>query len=65
MDLATMASLELPDTVPQSFTSLPDLTTFHDLGDYRIDPDIRNDIVNHNDSAIAEIKHRIFPRFGL
>ena len=65
MDLATMANLELPDAIPESFTSLPGLTTFHDPGEYRIDPDIRSDIVNHNDSAIAEIKRHIFPRFDL
>ena len=65
MDLATMANLELPETVPQSFTSLSDLTTFHDPGEYRIEPDIRSDIVNHNDSAITEIKQNIFPKFGL
>ena len=65
MDLATMASFDLPGEVPNSFTSLPDLTTFHDEGEYRIDPEVRTDIVRHNESAIDEIRRRIFPRFGL
>ena len=65
MDLATMASLELADEIPSSFTSLPNMPTFHDQGDYRIDSDIRNDIIRHNQSAIDEIKQRIFPRFGI
>ena len=65
MDLATMASFELSDEIPSSFNSLTNMPTFHDEGDYRIDPDIRNDIVNHNDSAIDEMRHRIFPKFGI
>ena len=65
MDLATMADIELPDTVPDSFDSLANLTIFHDPGEYRIDANIRSEIVNHNDSAIAEIKRSIFPRFDL
>ena len=65
MDLATMASFELSDDMPPSFTSLPNQTTFHDAGEYRIDPDVRADIVNHNESAINEVQCRIFPRFGL
>ena len=65
MDLATMASFELSDDMPPSFTSLPNQTTFHDAGEYRIDPDVRADIVNHNESAINEVQRRIFPRFGL
>ncbi|MYF80114.1 MAG: acetoin utilization protein AcuC [Chloroflexi bacterium] len=65
MDLATMANLDLADEIPSSFTSLPNMPTLHDQGDYRIDPDIRNDITRHNRSAIDEIKQRIFPRFGI
>ncbi len=65
MDLATMADRDLPDQIPSNFTSLPNLTTFHDQGEYRIDADIRTDIVNHNQSAIDEIRRQIFPKFGL
>ena len=65
MDLATMANLDLADEIPSSFTSLPNMPTFHDQGDYRIASDIRNDIIRHNQSAIDEIKQRIFPRFGI
>lgn len=65
MDLATMADQDLSDEIPSDFTSLPNLTTFHDPGEYRIDPEIREDIVRHNQSAIGEIRKRIFPRFGL
>ena len=65
MDLATMANFELPEDMPPSFTSIPNQTTFHDEGEYRIDPDVRADIVNHNESAINEVRRRIFPHFGL
>ena len=65
MDLATMADQDLSDEIPSDFTSLPNLTTFHDPGEYRIDSDIRNDIINHNQSGIDEIRRRIFSKFGL
>ncbi len=65
MDLATMANFELPEDMPPSFTSIPNQTTFHDEGEYRIDPDVRADIVNHNESAVNEVRRRIFPRLGL
>lgn len=65
MDLATMAEFELPENVPESFVSLSRLTTFHDTSDYRIEADVRSNIVDHNEAAIAEVRRRIFPRFGL
>ena len=65
MDLATMAVFELPENVPESFVSLTGLTTFHDIAEYRIESDVRSNIVDHNEAAIAEVKRRIFPRFGL
>ena len=65
MDLATMADQDLSDEIPSDFTSLPNLTTFHDPGEYRIDSDIRTDIINHNQSGIDEIRRRIFSKFGL
>ena len=65
MDLATMAEFELPKNVPESFVSLTDLTTFHDTSEYRIESEVRSDIVDHNEAAIAEVRRRIFPRFGL
>ncbi len=65
MDLATMADFNLPPEIPESYTSLSNLETFHDRADYRIDPDVRSDIVDHNNAAIEEVKRRIFPRFGL
>ena len=65
MDLATMANFELPEDMPPAFTSIPNQTTFHDEGEYRIDPDVGADIVNHNESAINEVRRRIFPRLGL
>lgn len=65
MDLATMAEFELPETVPESFVSLTDVTTFHDTSEYRIESDVRSNIVDHNQAAIAEVQRRIFPRFGL
>ncbi len=65
MDLATMSEFELPGNVPESFVSLTDLTTFHDSSEYRIEADIRSNIVDHNEAAIEEVRRRIFPRFGL
>ncbi len=65
MDLATMAEVELPETVPESFVSLENLTTFRDESEYRIEPDVRSNIVDHNEAAIAEVRRRIFPKFGL
>ena len=65
MDLATIADFNLPPEIPDSYTSLSNLETFHDSADYRIDPDVRSDIVDHNNAAIEEVKRRIFPRFGL
>ena len=65
MDLATMAEFQLPENVPESFVSLTDLTTFHDTSEYRIESDVRSNIVDHNEAAIAEVRRRIFPRFGL
>ena len=65
MDLATMADQNLPDHIPDTYTSLPNLTTFHDQGDYRIDPDTRNDIIRHNQLAIDATRTQIFPKFGL
>ena len=65
MDLATMAEFQLQENVPDSFVSLPNVTTFHDIGEYRIESDVRSDIVDHNEAAIAEVRRRIFPKFGL
>ena len=65
MDLATMAEFELPEQVPESFVSLTDLTTFRDTTEYRIEPDVRSNIVDHNEAAISEVRKRIFPKFGL
>ena len=56
MDLATMANLEIADEIPSCFTSLPNMPTFQDQGEYRIDPDIRNDIIRHNEAGIGEVK---------
>ena len=65
MDLATMAEFELPDAVPESFVSLTNVTAFNDTSEYRIESDVRSNIVEHNESAIAEVQRQIFPRFGL
>lgn len=65
MDLATMAKFDLPEAVPESFVSLTNLTTFRDEAEYRIEPDVRADIVEHNGAAVAEVQRRIFPNFGL
>lgn len=65
MDLATMANYNLPSEIPEKYNALENLTTFHDQGDYRIEPDIRSDIVDHNNLAIDEIQRRIFPKFNL
>ena len=65
MDLATMAQFDLPEAVPESFVSLPDLTTFRDKAEYRIEPDVRANIVEHNGAAVAEVRRCIFPKFGL
>ena len=65
MDLATMADFELADEIPSSFTSLPNMPTFRDPGGYRIDPDVRTDIVTYNRHAVDDVKRRIFPRFGI
>ena len=65
MDLATMANQSLPDQIPDTFISLPNITTFEDQGEYRIESDIRNDIVRHNQMAIDAVRSQIFPKFGL
>ena len=65
MDLATMANQSLPDQIPDTFISLPNITTFEDQGEYRIEPDIRNDIVRHNQMAIDAVRSQIFPKFGI
>ncbi len=65
MDLATMVSETLPDQIPSTFISLPNITTFEDQGKYRIEPDIRNDIVRHNQLAIDAVRSQIFPKFGI
>ena len=65
MDLATISNTNLPDQIPQTYTSLPNLTTFQDEGDYRLDPNLRTEIQNHNNTAINEIHQNIFPKFGL
>ncbi len=65
MDLATMAQQTLPTNIPQTYTSIPNLTTFQDQGDYRLSPDLRTEIQTHNNTAITEIRQQIFPRFGL
>ena len=65
MDLATMAKFDLPEAVPESFVSLTNLTTFRDEAEYRIEPDVRADIVEHNEAAVAEVQRLIFPNFGL
>lgn len=65
MDLATMSNTHLPDQIPQTYTSLPNLTTFQDQGDYRLSPDLQTEIQTHNNTAINEIRQQIFPKFGL
>ncbi len=65
MDLATMSNQTLPTNIPQTYTSLPNLTTFQDQPDYRLDPNLRTEIQTHNNTAINQIRHQIFPRFGL
>ncbi len=65
MDLATMADQALPDEIPDTYTSLSNMPTFRDQGEYRIDPDIRFEISNHNQLAINAIRNQIFPKFGL
>ena len=65
MDLATMANQTIPNRIPDAYTSLPNLTFFDDPSHYRIDTDIRDDIVRHNQLGIEAVRSEIFPRFGL
>ena len=65
MDLATMAKQSLPERIPSTYTSLTNLPTFNDLGDYRIDADTRKDIIRHNRQGIDAVRNQIFPKFGL
>ena len=65
MDLATMAHFDLPERVPGSFNSLPNLQSFYDEASYRINEEVRSEVVTHNEAAVEEVRRLIFSRFGL
>ena len=65
MDLATMAHFDLPERVPGSFNSLPNLQSFDDGAVYRINEEVRSEVVTHNEAAVEEVRRLIFSRFGL
>ena len=65
MDLATMADFDLPERVPGSFNSLPNLLSFDDEASYRINEEVRSEVVTHNEAAVEEVRRLIFSRFGL
>ena len=65
MDLATMSNINIPDNIPDTYASLPNLTAFNDPIDYRVDPSMRSEIASHNKAAIDEIRRCIFPKFNI
>ncbi len=65
MDLGTMAEFVLPDQIPQSYHSLSNMTTFKDGTDYRQPPDFRNEVEQHNNEMLEEVKSRCFPVWGI
>ena len=70
MALATMANFDLPDEVPESFTSLADasLESPAMFADVPPPPNEQRDlgeIRQHNSQTLDEVRSLIFPNFGL
>ncbi|MBN4064576.1 acetoin utilization protein AcuC [Dehalococcoides mccartyi] len=65
MALATMANYELPDDVPVTFDSLPNLTKFADTPPAPNEARFLDEILVHNSSTLKEIQSLIFPKFKI
>ncbi len=65
MALATMANIELPQSVPSSFTSLQNVTSFDDVPPEQTESRYLSEIQKHNDQTLDQVRTLIFPKFGL
>ena len=65
MGFSVMAGLELPRTIPNSFTALPDMTTFEDSNPPRVSMDIEAKIRSYANRSVEQISQTILPRFGI
>ena len=65
MALASMANFDLPDDVPNEFTSLSNLTTFADIPPAPAEQQYVDEIQSHNAKSLNEIRSLIFPKFGI
>ncbi|HCI86359.1 MAG TPA: acetoin utilization protein AcuC [Dehalococcoidia bacterium] len=65
MALATMANIELPQSVPSSFTSLQNVTSFDDVPPQQTKSHYLREIQKHNDQTLDQVRTLIFPKFGL
>ena len=65
MALATMANFDLPNDVPNEFTSLSNLTTFADIPPAPAEQQYLDEIQSRNVQSLNEIRSLIFPKFGI
>ena len=65
MALATMANFDLPNDVPNEFTSLSNLTTFADIPPAPAEQQYLDEIQSRNAQSLNEIRSLIFPKFGI
>ena len=65
MALASMANFDLPNDVPNEFTSLSNLTTFADIPPAPAEQQYLDEIQSRNAQSLNEIRSLIFPKFGI
>jgi acetoin utilization protein AcuC len=65
MALASMANFDLPNDVPNEFTSLSNLTTFADIPPAPAEQQYLDEIQSRNVQSLNEIRSLIFPKFGI
>ena len=65
MALASMANFNLPNDVPNEFTSLSNLTTFADIPPAPAEQQYLDEIQSRNVQSLNEIRSLIFPKFGI
>ena len=65
MALASMANFNLPNDVPNQFTSLSNMTTFADIPPAPAEQQYLDEIQSYNTQSLNEIRSLIFPKFGI
>lgn len=65
MAYAVMAGKDIPERVPDSFTSYPGLTTFADEPPDTLEGHVAEQVRAFADQSVEEVRKRIFPRFGI